>query len=235
KTLGPDAADLIRNLIDNLSQPREGIISTLLGVGALLFGALGVFNNMQASLDIIWDVEPEKRDGGIMGFIKDKLVAFGMLLVVGFLLIVSLVISTMIPIVSAYFLNPLPGTETLVQIINILISFGVITLLFALIYRYLPHVEIEWRDVWVGAAVTSVLFSIGQIILSIYLSNSTLLSPYGAAGAFVVILLWIYYSAQIVLFGAEFTQVYARRYGSNIVPSFKTNDETGTGHSTATA
>lgn len=218
-TIGPQAAELVSNLISNMSSTGSGLLSTVLGLGALLFGALGVFNNLQASLDIMWGVDDSEREGGVKGFVQDKLLSFGMLLLIGFLLLLSLVLSTVISSLNAYFGDLVPGSEMLLPVLNFVISLGIITVLFALTFKYLPHVHIEWRDVWVGAGVTALLFSIGKLALGVYLSRSSLASPYGTAGAVVLILLWVYYSAQIVLLGAEFTQVYARRYGSQIAAS----------------
>ncbi|HEX2620183.1 MAG TPA: YihY/virulence factor BrkB family protein, partial [Phototrophicaceae bacterium] len=212
--VGSDAAQFVRDLIDNMSQPSQGIISTLLGVVALLLGAIGVFDNLQVALDIIWNVDQSKRKTGVLTVVKDKLLSFGMLLVVGMLLLISLVISTILSALNTYVISQLPGGDFLLQLVSFAISAGVITLLFAMIYKVLPHIRLEWRDVWVGAAVTAILFSIGKMLLAFYLARSSTASPYGAAGAFVLILLWVYYSAQIILFGAEFTQVYARRHGS---------------------
>lgn len=213
-SVGPDAADLVKSLIENAMKPAEGFFSLILSIVALLLGAVGVFGNLQASLDIIWDIAPEQRPNGIVALIRDKILSFGMLLVVGFLLLVSLVLSTVVSALNVYVLDRLPATEFLAGVVNVGVSFAVTTLLFAMIYKYLPHVKLEWRDVWVGAAVTSLLFTIGRTLLGSYLASSGTASAYGAAGAFVLILLWIYYSSQIVLFGAEFTQVFARRYGT---------------------
>lgn len=216
-SIGSGAADMVEELITNVSQPSEGIFSTVLSFIALLLGAIGVFGNLQTSLDIIWNVDTSKQPTGIKAFITDKLLSFGMLLVVGFLLLTSLVITTVLSALDAYFLHLLPGSEFLLQVLSFVISFGVITLLFAMIYKFLPHTKVEWRDVLVGAAFTSLLFSIGKTLLALYLARSGTASPYGAAGSFVLILLWVYYSAQIILFGAEFTQVYARLHGSRSV------------------
>ncbi|GAB4522369.1 MAG: YihY/virulence factor BrkB family protein [Anaerolineae bacterium] len=218
RSISPEAAELVSGLIDNVNQPRQGLISTVLGVVTLLFGAMAVFNNLQTSLDIMWDVDQLERKPGIKGFLLDKLLSFGMLLVVGFLLLTSLVVSTALSAVDVMIFGSLPGAELLARALSFGLSFGMITLLFAMIYKFLPHVQIEWRDVWTGAAVTALLFTIGQVLLGLYLGNSSTASAYGAAGAFVLVLLWIYYSAQIVLFGAEFTQVYARRRGKTILP-----------------
>lgn len=215
--VGGDAAEMVSTLIDNAAKPADGLISTLLGVGALLLGALGIFANLQASLDIIWDVDRSARPGGIVAFARAKLLSFGMLLIVGFLLLISLVLTTVLSALNQYVLNLLPAAELLAGLLNVGVSFAVTTVLFALIYKFLPSVKLTWRDVWIGAAVTSVLFTIGRTILGSYLGSSSTASVYGAAGAFVLILLWVYYSAQIVLFGAEFAQVYTRRYGSHKV------------------
>jgi len=217
-TVGPDAAQLVEELIDNAQNSDGGVIATILSVIALLLGAIGLFENLQTALDIMWDVhEVERKSEGIVGIVKNKILSFGMLLIVGFLLLVSLVISTVLAGVEARLLDIVPMTKTLLQIVSFVLSFAVITLLFAMIYKFLPHARIEWHDVWVGAAVTALLFTAGKFLISLYLGNTSTASSYGAAGAFVVVLLWVYYSAQIVLFGAEFTQVYTRQYGSKIV------------------
>lgn len=221
-TVGADAADLVRGLIADASEPGQGIFSTIVSVVALLFGALGVFEHLQTALDRIWDVEPVKTEGGIkssvVNFVKNKLLSFGMILVIGFLLLVSLVLSTALSVVDGMLMSRFPGGDVLLRVVSFALSFGVITLLFMFIYKFLPHAEIQWRDVWIGAAVTALLFTIGRTVLGLYLANTATASTYGAAGALVVVLLWVYYSAQIVLLGAEFTQVYARHYGSRIMP-----------------
>ena len=217
-TVGPDAAELVEELIDNAQSTDEGVIATVLSVIALLLGAIGVFENLQAALDIMWDVnEVERKSEGVIGLVKNKILSFGMLLVVGFLLLVSLVISTVLAGVEARLLDIIPVTKILLQILSFVLSLAFITLLFAMIFKFLPHARIQWRDVWIGAAVTALLFTLGKFLISLYLGNTSTASSYGAAGAFVLVLLWVYYSAQIVLFGAEFTQVYARQYGSKIV------------------
>lgn len=217
RSLGPDAAEMIGELIINASKPAEGLLATILGLVTLLLGAGGAFGQLQDALNTIWDVDPAstgKQNTGVIFQIQNKFLSFGMVLVVGFLLLVSLVVNTVIAAVSAYFVNLLPGVEFLISILNLVISFVVIGAMFALIYKFLPKVKLEWRDVIVGAAMTSALFAIGRFLLGWYLGRSSTASAYGAAGSFVLILVWIYYSAQIVLFGAEFTQVYARRFGS---------------------
>lgn len=215
QTVGEDAAGVIKRLIENTSESGQGTISSVLSIAALLFGALGLFTHLQTSLDMIWDVADVDRPGGVGAIIKDKLLSFGMILVIGFLLLVSLILSAALTFFSSALTNLFAGAAVFLPVLNEVVSFAVITLLFMFIYKYLPHAVIRWRDVWVGAAVTALLFTIGKTLLGLYLSSATT-STYGAAGAFVLLLLWIYYSAQILLFGAEFTQVYARRYGHRI-------------------
>ena len=216
-TIGADAASVINDLIDNTSQPTEGIVSSILGIVALIFGALGVFNNLQVSLDRIWNVEDVEQKNGAITFIRDKLLSFGMILAIGFLLLVSLVFSTVLSFFDNYLKTILFGADVVLHIVSILVSFTITTVLFMLIFKILPHRHIAWRDVWVGSAFTALLFTLGRTVLGIYLANSAVASTYGAAGAFVLILLWIYYSAQILLFGAEFTQIFAKRFGSNAI------------------
>ncbi|GAB1421224.1 YihY/virulence factor BrkB family protein [Anaerolineales bacterium] len=219
--IGPQAGELVQGLITNTTQADQGIISSIISVVLLLMGALGVFNNLQIALDQIWDVDEVKRPGGIKAFFKDKLLSFGMLLVIGFLLLVSLVISTMLAFVDGYMANLLPGADVLLRFLSLAITLGVTTVLFMAIFKFLPHARIQWRDVAIGAFVSAVLFTIGRNVLGLYLANTATSSTYGAAGALVVILLWVNYSAQIILFGAEFTQVFARRYGSKILSSYQ--------------
>lgn len=216
--IGPQGTEALQSLIDNASQPGAGLIASLIGIITLLFGASGVFGQLQDSLNTIWEVQP-KPGRGIWGFVKDRFLSFTLVLGTGFLLLVSLILSSMLAIVGDYLAQNLPGGDLLWQIINFVVSFAVITLLFAMIYKIIPDVDIAWGDVWIGSAVTALLFTIGRFVLNIYLSNSSTTSVYGAAGSLVVILLWVYYSAQILFLGAEFTQVYANRYGSRIVPA----------------
>jgi membrane protein len=214
--IGPQAADAVQEILANANQPQTGIFATIIGLVTLLLGAGAVFGQLQDALNTIWGVEDVKKQEGIVKLIKDRLLSFSMVLVIGFLLMVSLIVSSVLAAANDWVLGMLPGAQILAQIINIVISFGVITVLFALIYKYLPDTDIQWRDVWIGAAVTALLFTVGKYLLGLYLGNSSVASGYGAAGSFVVLLLWIYYSAQILLFGAEFTQVYANRKGSKV-------------------
>ncbi|MBA3870255.1 MAG: YihY/virulence factor BrkB family protein [Anaerolineae bacterium] len=217
RSVGPDAAKMVGELITNASKPAEGLLATILGIATLLLGAGGAFGQLQDALNTIWDVDPSstgKQNSGVRMQIQNKFLSFGMVLFVGFLLLVSLVINAVIAAISTYVVNLLPGVEFMISVVNLVISMVVITAMFAMLYKFLPKVKLEWRDVTVGAAMTALLFTIGRYLLGWYLGRSGTASTYGAAGSFVLILLWIYYSAQIVLFGAEFTQVYARRHGS---------------------
>jgi membrane protein len=211
--VGAQAADAVQEMIANSSRDTTGIIASIIGVVTLLLGAAGLFGQLQDALNTVWGVPP-RANHGILETIKDRFISFAMVLGIGFLLLVSLVISTVLSALNGWVVGLLPSAEFLAQILNFAVSFGVVTLLFAAIYKVLPDTPIKWNDVWIGAAVTALLFTIGKFLLGLYLGNSTIASGYGAAGSFVVLLVWIYYSAQILLLGAEFTQVYARRHGS---------------------
>jgi membrane protein len=217
RSMGSDAAKMVGELITNASKPAEGLIATILGIVTLLLGAGGAFGQLQDALNTIWDVDPSstgKQNSGVVMQIQNKFLSLGMVLVVGFLLLVSLVLSTVLAAIGTYVTSLLPGVEFLLSVVNLVVSFVVITAMFALLLKFLPKIKLTWRDVIIGAALTAFLFSVGRLLLGWYLGRSSTTSAYGAAGSFVVILIWIYYSAQIFLFGAEFTQVYARKYGS---------------------
>ncbi|HEX6306505.1 MAG TPA: YihY/virulence factor BrkB family protein [Anaerolineales bacterium] len=216
--LGPEGRDLVQGLIQDSSRPGANLLAMVVGIVTLVFGASGVYGQLQEALNTIWEVE-SAPDAGIWDTIRKRFLSFTMVLGSGFLLLVSLLLSAALSAASEYFSNLLPGTDSLWQILNVVASYAVITLLFALVFKVLPDVEIEWGDVWIGAAVTALLFTIGKFLIGWYLGTSAPGSTYGGAGSLVVILLWVYYSAQILFFGAEFTQVYARHYGSRIVPS----------------
>jgi membrane protein len=219
--VGAEGRTFVSDLVTSASSPARGIVATILGVITLLFGALGVFNELHNSLNAIWDVKEEETKGfleSIKKVIFSRLLSFTMILGIGFLLLVSLVISAGLSAVQETVGNAIPVSEILLQIVNLIISIAVITVLFALIFKFLPDAEIAWRDVWLGAFVTAILFSLGKFLIGLYLGNSAVASTFGAAGSLVLLLVWIYYSAQILFFGAEFTQVYANNYGSKIVP-----------------
>jgi membrane protein len=206
--IGENAASMLQQMIANAAKPKTGTIATIVGIVTLLLGAAGVFGQLKDALNTIWDVEP-KKGGGVWGMIKQRFLSMAMVLGIGFLLMVSLLIDAAISGAGKFLGNRLPGGQALWHGAELVVSFAVITVLFALIFRFLPDMKIAWRDVWLGAVITSLLFVIGKFALGLYLGKSSIGSSYGAAGSLVILLLWIYYSAQILLAGAEFTQVYA--------------------------
>jgi len=216
--VGKDGAEFIQTAIESAAKPTEGGgLASAISVVVLLFGASGVFVELQDALNTIWEVKPDPK-AGAGTFIRARFLSFSMVLGIGFLLLVSLLLSAGLSGVVAYLGNLFPIISSLLQVANFVLGFIVTTILFGLIYKFLPDVKIKWNDVLIGAAITSMLFSIGRYGLGLYLGNSSFGSTYGAAGSLVIILAWVYYAAQILFFGAEFTQVYARRYGSQIVP-----------------
>ena len=218
--VGTQGKIFVAGLLDSANHLGQGIFATIIGIITLLFGALGAFNELHNALNIVWDVEEEKVQGlwnSIRKLIIERFLSFAMILVIGFLLLVSLVVSTALTAFGTWVGGLLPFQDVILQIINLVISILFLTVLFALIFKYLPDAKIAWRDVWVGAFVTALLFSIGKTLIGLYLGGSAVATSFGAAGSLVIILLWIYYSAQILFFGAEFTQVYANRLGSRIV------------------
>ncbi|AFY44875.1 YihY/virulence factor BrkB family protein [Nostoc sp. PCC 7107] len=216
--VGRDGAEFIEIAIRNASQPKTGAIASIISILLLLLGATGLFTELQDALNTIWEVQP-KPGRAMKNVVRQRALSFAMILGIGFLLLVTLVISTGLTAVVGYFSNLLPGVDILWRILNFLLSFTISTLLFGLIFKVLPDVKITWNDVLIGAVITSLLFSLGRYLLGQYLGNNSFGSTYGAAGSLVVILAWVYYAAQILFFGAEFTQVYARRYGSGIRPT----------------
>jgi membrane protein len=209
---------VIEDMIQNAGQNEAGAIATILGVVTLVIGASGVFLQLQDALNTIWGVMP-RPDMGIKGFIKSRILSFALVVAMGFLLLVSLVVSAGLAAVDSFLNANLPAGGLLARLLSMIISLTVITLMFAMVYKYLPDVEIAWKDVIIGAFVTAVLFNFGKYLIGLYLGHSSVASVYGAAGSLVVLLVWIFYSAQIVFLGAEFTQVYASKYGSHIQPS----------------
>jgi membrane protein len=217
--LGDASGKAMEEIVQSASaEPKTGVVATVIGLVTLLFGASGVFGQLQASLNIIWGVQP-KPGRGILGIIRDRILSFGFILVVGFLLLVSLLLTAAIAFVGKQFGAMVPGMEAVIQLLNAILSLAVITLLFAMMFKILPDANIAWRDVWIGAFITALLFTIGKFALGFYLGRSGVASSYGAAGSLIVLLLWVYYSSQIVFFGAEFAQVYANRFGSHVTPS----------------
>jgi membrane protein len=217
--VGEESAQTVQGMIEAAgNKPKAGIISTIIGFVALLFGAGGVVGQLQSSLNKVWKVAP-KPGQGVWGFIRQRFFSFAMVLAIGFLLIVSLLVSAVLASFTRMLSGLFGDAAVIAHIVDVLVSFGFITLLFALIYKYVPDVEIQWRDVWVGAAITSVLFTLGKFAIGLYIGTSGVTSGYGAAGSILTVLLWVYYSSLIFFFGAEFTRVYASEYGSGVVPS----------------
>lgn len=218
--MGPQGAEVALAVMESADQPNLARVAGILSLATLFWGATNVFVQLQSSLNIIWGVET-KASEGIMARIRERILSFGMILVIGFLLLVSLLLSSILSALGGTLRGLVPGVDLLWDVVDFVLSFGVTTLLFALIFKVLPDAEFSWRDVWMGATVTALLFTIGKWLLGLYLGNQSLSSSYGAAGSLVVTLLWIYYSSHIFFFGAEFTQVYARREGDGIIPDEK--------------
>jgi membrane protein len=216
--VGAQAGEAIQTVLSHARAPEEGILSSLVGIVVLLFGASGVFGELQASLNEIWKVAP-KPGRGFWGVVQQRFFSFAMVLGVAFLLLVSLLLSALIAGLGGAFSRALPGGSLVWEVFNFLFSLGVITGLFALIFKVLPDAEVGWRDVWMGALVTALLFTVGKFGLGMYLGRASVASPYGAAGSFIVFVIWVYYAAQILFMGAEFTQVFARHRGHRIGPS----------------
>lgn len=214
--VGNEGGDALQAMVAAAGKQGSGILASLVGAVVLLLGAIGLFGELQDALNTIWQVQP-KHGGGWRGLVRTRLLSFSAVLGVAFLLLVSLVISTAMSALNGFLGESFSSAAT--DLIQWLVSFCVITGLFAMIYRLLPDAEIAWRDVWFGAAVTSVLFALGKSLIGLYLGQTAMTSVYGAAASFAVLMLWNYYTAQIFLFGAELTKTHAIRCGAGIVPA----------------
>jgi len=208
---GETTAKALQEMIRNASRARTGVIATVLGAITLLLGAAGVVGQLKNALNTIWNVEP-KMSSGFMGIIKNRFLSMAMVFGTGFLLLISLVVDAALAAAFGHLKND--SSAVLLQAFQLVVSFGIITVLFAAIFRYLPDIRVPWRDLWLGSAFTSFLFVLGKFLLAIYIARAAPGSSYGAAGSLVVLLVWVYWSAQILFFGAEFTQVYARARGT---------------------
>lgn len=218
--VGPDGARMLQGMIEQASRPTSGMVATAASLATMFFGASGVVGQLQGSLNQIWHAPPpDPNSSAVKSALRRRAVAVGLILGVGFLLLVSLAVSAALAALHELVEKNVPLLGELLPPLNLAFSFLVITALFAMIYKLLPDVDLEWKDVWIGAAVTAVLFSIGKSLIGLYLGRAGVASVYGAAGSLVLVLLWIYYSAQLLFVGAEFTEVYARLYGSRRVPS----------------
>jgi len=212
KIFGAQMAKSLEEMIQAAAKPKSGMVATIVGVITLMLGASGVFGQLKDALNTIWNVEPKKA-GGIMGFVKQRFLSMAMVLGIGFLLLITLVFDTVIAAMGPW-LERMMGGEALLQTVQLVLSFAIAVVLFAAIFRILPDLKIAWRDVWFGAVFTAVLFVLGKFGLGLYLGKAAVGSAYGAAGSLVILLVWVYWSAQILFLGAEFTQVYARTFGS---------------------
>lgn len=218
EVMGPRIASAMQEMLEHAQKPATGVLATVIGVATLLIGASGVFGQLQDALNTVWGVET--RPGlGLMATIRARFLSFVAVLGTAFLLLVSLALSAWIAAAGKMLGHVLPGPEFVLQAVNFVVSFALITVLFALMFKFLPDVIVQWRDVWTGALLTATLFSVGKLLLGLYLGKSDVATEYGAAGSLVLILLWVYYSAQILLFGAEFTAVYSNEHGSRVRPS----------------
>jgi membrane protein len=213
--LGKTGGEAIQAMVENARKPSDGVLATITGLIALLFGASGAFNELRKAMNTIWEV-PRRTGGGIVALLKERILSFAMVVFIGFLLLVSLLLSAALSAMGEVMGGFLTEKLHLLQIVNTVVSLAVVTVLFAMIFKVLPDADpaIAWRDVWVGAFTTAVFFTIGKLAIGLYLGRGTVGSAYGAAGSLLVILVWVYYAAQILFFGAELTQVYASRHGS---------------------
>jgi membrane protein len=212
--MGADAAKAVEGLLTSVSEPKEGIAATVIGIVLLLVGATSVFGELQDALDRIWRAPARDRSGGVLGLVRARLLSFGMILGIAFLLMVSLVFGAATAALGKWWSGAFGSWEVLAQSVNVVVGFAVTTVGFAMIYKLMPRVRVQWHDVWLGAAVTALLFTIGRFLIGLYIGKSGIASGFGAAGSLIVIFVWVYYSAQIFLLGAEFTWIYARTFGS---------------------
>jgi membrane protein len=216
---GPETARMIQEALAKSAERKSGILGTVVGVATLILGSTAVMIELEAALNAVWKVAP-KPGQGLKGVLRTRLLSLGLVLSIGFLLLVSLVTSAALAALGSQLERfTFPGAAILGQVLNNLLSLALIAVFFALIFKYLPDAKITWRDVWVGALITSALFHVGKIAIGVYLGRATIASTFGAAGSLAVLLVWVYYSAQIVLYGAEITRLFAERYGSGVRPA----------------
>ena len=215
--LDKNAVELVQNIAQKAAQPNKSLLATIIGILLALFGASGVFGQLQDALNTIWGVKA-KPGGGIWAFLRSRFLSFAMVGGICFLLLVSLTLESVLKGFSHYIQGVLPGGIVIAMAVYWIFDLAVIILLFAIIFKFLPDAKIQWRDVWIGAAMTAIFFAIGKWALGLYLGSGSAASAYGAASSLITLLLWVYYSSQILLFGAEFTQVYASQAGRGIAP-----------------
>ena len=212
--MGADAAKAVEGLLASVSKPSEGIVGTVVGIALLLFGATTVFGEVQDAVDRIWRAPARDEKGGLWGLLRTRFLSFGMILGIAFLLMVSLVMGAAISALGTWWGPAFGGWEFLAQVVTFVVGFALTTGVFAMIYKLMPRVRVEWRDVWIGAAATSLLFNVGRFFIGLYIGKSSIASGFGAAGSLIIVFVWVYYSAQIFLMGAELTWVYARTFES---------------------
>ncbi|HEY1188832.1 MAG TPA: YihY/virulence factor BrkB family protein [Gemmata sp.] len=215
-TIGEEAASFVEQLVLRSSSKSDGILATVIAVGVLVFGASGVFSEMQSALNTIWKVPGHKSEGGFLTIVKERLLSFSLVCGAAFLLLTSLVVTAVLAGINSHVAGWLPGMDVLAQVVNFVLNFALTAALFAMIFKWLPETKLSWHDVGIGAGVTALLFSVGRFLIGLYLGRAAVGSTYGAAGAFVVLLVWVNYSSMILLFGAELTFVYAQRFGSGV-------------------
>jgi membrane protein len=216
--LGSEGATIVQTMLAKANHTGSGVLSTVLGFAVLLVGATGVLIELQDAINTVWKVAP-KPGGGIKALIRERLLSFGLILSFGFILLVSLILSALLAGLGSMMSRFIPGWVVFGYILNYALALGIMTVLIATIYKILPDVRMAWRDVWVGALATSILFQIGKLIIGLYVGKASVGSPFGAAGSLAVLLVWVYYSSQIILLGAEFTRVSALRRGARIEPT----------------
>ena len=212
--IGTEGAKAVQDLLASASRPSSGITAAIIGVVTLMLGATSVFAELQGALDRIWRAPAIQQASGVISLLRSRLLSFGMVIAMGFLLLVSLIIGAALSAVGRWGGTMIADGVDVLQLLNLAVGFAITTLLFATAYRILPRVRIAWSDVWIGALVTAILFTLGKYLIGVYIGRAGVSSSFGAAGSIVVILLWVYYSAQIFLLGAEFTWVFAHRHGS---------------------
>ena len=212
--LGRDGADAVRGMVARAGETEDGILGPLISLVLLVVGATTVFAELQSALDRIWKAPAAKQREGVWGLLRRRVLSLGLVVSIGFLMLVSLLVSAALAALSTWWSGWLEDLAWLMRVLDFVVSLAVVTLMFALMYKILPRVKIAWRDVWVGALVTSLLFTIGKFVVGLYIGQSKVASGFGAAGSVMIVLVWVYYSAQIFLLGAEFTWVYTHRYGS---------------------
>jgi membrane protein len=214
--IGDQGASAVQAMIESSRRPEAGLVATAIAIFTLVVGATGVFVELRSALNAVWNVEPPPESGGFLALVRDRLISLAMVMAVGFLLLVSLVVSAALAAAEGWMRNRMPGWDLVIWVVSTVASFAVVTALFALIFKFLPDTPIAWRDVGVGAALTALLFTAGKLLIGLYLGKSSVASTYGAAGSVIVLIVWVYYAAQIFYFGAELTHAYAHRHGSRL-------------------